>query len=397
MDKDVAISAKNIGKTFREQLGSRSFKEAFVNAGRRLTGKREKRVHKGDYIVLKDINFEIKKGEFFGIAGRNGCGKSTLLKIIAGVYTPTKGAVMINGKLTPFIELGVGFNPELSGRDNVFLNAALLGFSRKQTEAMYDEIVDFAELKEFMDMKLKHYSSGMQVRLAFSVAIRAESDILLIDEVLAVGDEAFQRKCYDYFENLKRNKKTVVIVTHDMSAVERFCSRAMFIEDGKIVKIGDPHEVATAYSISNDESFAAGETQKATKKSSEIGIEILNSKHRKINNFSCGDDMTVVLSWKHKNVNYAGVSIVSQAGEYIFGQNTYNEKVPVTGKHQISYTVNLSIAEGKYYIVAGLFGRDDMERIDFEDKGPEFIVNRDKDDSRWGGITKLPHSWGKPV
>src|SRR5690606_7141480 len=146
--------------------------------------------------VLKDINFEIKKGEFFGIVGRNGSGKSTLLKLLAGIYSPDSGHVQVNGKLVPFIELGVGFNPELTGRENVFLNGALLGFNRKEMESMYEEIVEFAELERFMDQKLKNYSSGMQVRLAFSIAIRAKADILVLDEVLAVGDEAFQKKCY---------------------------------------------------------------------------------------------------------------------------------------------------------------------------------------------------------
>src|SRR5690606_31573026 len=146
--------------------------------------------------VLKNISFEIKKGEFVGIVGRNGSGKSTLLKLLAGIYSPDKGSIEVNGKLVPFIELGVGFNPELTGRENVFLNGALLGFNRKEMQAMYKDIVEFAELERFMDQKLKNYSSGMQVRLAFSIAIRAQSDILLIDEVLAVGDAAFQQKCY---------------------------------------------------------------------------------------------------------------------------------------------------------------------------------------------------------
>lgn len=197
---DIAIKVKHVAKTFEPQSSSRTIKEGFVGLGRKITGKKPSTHHKGEYTALKDISFEVKKGEFFGIVGRNGSGKSTLLKILAGVYNPTKGHVQINGKLTPFIELGVGFNPELSGRDNVFLNGALLGFTRHQMEDMYDDIVDFAELHDFMDTKLKNYSSGMQVRLAFSVAIRADSDILLLDEVLAVGDEAFQRKCNKYFK-----------------------------------------------------------------------------------------------------------------------------------------------------------------------------------------------------
>ena len=197
--------------------------------------------------ALHDISFDIQPGEFFGIVGRNGSGKSTLLKILAGIYQPSKGSVSVNGKLVPFIELGVGFNPELTGRENVFLNGALLGFSPKEVQAMYHDIVAFAELERFMDQKLKNYSSGMQVRLAFSVAIMAEADILLIDEVLAVGDADFQRKCFEYFKSLKKHKKTVVFVSHDMAAVQQYCDRAVLIDKSKLIDIGDPASIAMQY------------------------------------------------------------------------------------------------------------------------------------------------------
>jgi ABC-2 type transport system ATP-binding protein len=198
--------------------------------------------------ALKDISFEIPEGEFFGIVGRNGSGKSTLLKIIAGIYQPNVGSVTVNGRLVPFIELGVGFNPDLSGRENVYLNGALLGFPKEAIDAKYNSIVDFAELERFMDQKLKNYSSGMQVRLAFSVAtILAESDILLIDEVLAVGDADFQRKCFDYFKNLKKNKKTVIFVSHDMNAIREYCDRAVLIDNSKIIHSGTSDEIAKEY------------------------------------------------------------------------------------------------------------------------------------------------------
>ena len=182
-----------------------------------------------------------------GIVGRNGSGKSTLLKILAGIYYPSKGEVTVNGTLVPFIELGVGFNPELTGRENVYLNGALLGFSNKEMDAMYDDIWKFAELEQFQDQKLKNYSSGMQVRLAFSIAIRAKGDILVLDEVLAVGDAAFQQKCNDYFKDLKNNGQTIILVTHSMGDVRKFCTRAIMIEGGKIVHDGDPKEVADEY------------------------------------------------------------------------------------------------------------------------------------------------------
>ncbi len=241
MSNDVAIKVSNVSKTFiLPHEKHNSIKSAFVNFYKKKKGYEKQQ-------VLNDISFEIKKGEFFGIVGRNGSGKSTLLKLLAGIYTPDSGAIEVNGKLTPFIELGVGFNPELTGRENVFLNGALLGFSRKEMMAMYDEIVAFAELERFMDQKLKNYSSGMQVRLAFSIAIRANTEILVLDEVLAVGDEAFQRKCYEYFAELKKNKKTVILVTHDMDSVQRFCDQAVMIEKGKIVEQGNSAKVSRRY------------------------------------------------------------------------------------------------------------------------------------------------------
>ncbi len=237
---EIAISVKNIHKTFRLPTErSSGLKQLIFNRLKGIKGYTEQK-------VLNGISFDVQKGDFVGIVGRNGSGKSTLLKILSGIYTPNKGSVAINGSLVPFIELGVGFNPELSGRENIYLNGAMLGFSNHEIDAIYDDIVDFAELKPFMDQKLKNYSSGMQVRLAFSIAIRAHGDILILDEVLAVGDAAFQKKCNDYFMSLKGNQ-TVILVTHSMEMVEKFCSKAILIEKGKIVEAGKPKHVAKKY------------------------------------------------------------------------------------------------------------------------------------------------------
>lgn len=196
--------------------------------------------------VLKDISFTVKKGEFLGIVGRNGSGKSTLLKILAQIYIPDSGSITVHGSLVPFIELGVGFNPELTGRENIYMNGAMLGFSNEEMDQMFDDIVQFAELAPFMDQKLKNYSSGMQVRLAFSIAIRARGDILILDEILAVGDAAFQEKCNQYFASLDKSQ-TVILVTHSMENVREFCDRAILIDQGKIIEEGDPEVVADAY------------------------------------------------------------------------------------------------------------------------------------------------------
>lgn len=241
VDTDTAIEVKNLHKDFKLPTERAwGLKQAIFNRLRGIKGYKKQK-------VLKGIDFTIKKGEFLGIVGRNGSGKSTLLKMLAGIYYPSKGEITVNGTLVPFIELGVGFNPELTGRENVYLNGALLGFSNKEMKAMYDDIWKFAELEQFQDQKLKNYSSGMQVRLAFSIAIRAKGDILVLDEVLAVGDAAFQQKCNDYFKELKENGQTIILVTHSMENVRKFCTRAMMIEDGKIVRDGDPDDVADDY------------------------------------------------------------------------------------------------------------------------------------------------------
>lgn len=241
----IAVKVDHVSKFFKLPTeASQSLRTTMVNRFKGIKGYKEQH-------VLKDISFEVEKGDFFGILGRNGSGKSTLLKIISQIYVPEHGSVTVNGKLVSFIELGVGFNPELTGRENVYLNGALLGFSREEIDEMYDDIVDFAELREFMNQKLKNYSSGMQVRLAFSVAIKAQGDVLILDEVLAVGDEAFQRKCNDYFVERKKSGKTTILVTHDMGAVKKSCNKAVLIEHGLVKAIGNPENVANQYSFDN--------------------------------------------------------------------------------------------------------------------------------------------------
>lgn len=246
-EKNIAVRVEHVSKSFKLPTeATQSLRTALVNRFKGIKGYKEQQ-------VLKDISFEVEEGDFFGIVGRNGSGKSTLLKIISQIYTPEKGQVTVNGKMVSFIELGVGFNPELTGRENVYLNGAMLGFTTEEIDGMYDDIVEFAELSDFMNQKLKNYSSGMQVRLAFSVAIKAQGDVLILDEVLAVGDEAFQRKCNDYFMERKKSGKTTILVTHDMSAVKKYCNRAVLVENGLVKAYGDPFDVANQYSYDNTE------------------------------------------------------------------------------------------------------------------------------------------------
>ncbi len=388
---DFVIKAENVSKIFKlPHEKNSSIKSAVLSFYRYKKGYELQK-------ALNDVSFDVKRGEFFGIVGRNGSGKSTLLKLLAGIYTPTSGQVHVRGSLTPFIELGVGFNPELTGRENVYLNGALLGFSRKDMRQKYKDIVEFAELQKFMDQKLKNYSSGMQVRLAFSIAIRAQSDILVLDEVLAVGDEAFQQKCFSVFEKYKADKKTIVLVTHDMGIVERFCDRALMLQDGKVTKIGSPRAVAHLYSEINKESYAAkkAEHERQKNRSESIKITVLDAKTKTPKKrFMHGEIALIHLSWKQSGVRHAGVTIMKQTGEYIFGANTHGDKkVLEEASKDIYYAVKLSVGPGEYFLKAGLSGKTDREVLGFVEDGPSIIVEI-PGKPKWGGVAFLPHAWG---
>ena len=238
--RPLAIEVRNLSKNFEIPLERvDSVKERVAHPFRKARTRRLK--------ALDDVSFEVHRGEVFGIVGRNGTGKSTLLKILASIYRADAGTIRMAGRVAPFIELGVGFNVELTARENVILNGVLMGLPTDEAKKRIDEVIEFAELEEFADLKLKNYSSGMLVRLAFSVMIQSDADILLIDEVLAVGDASFQQKCKDVFHEIRGSGRTVVLVTHDMGAVEQFCHRAMLLHAGNIVEIGDPDTVAKRY------------------------------------------------------------------------------------------------------------------------------------------------------
>jgi ABC-type polysaccharide/polyol phosphate transport system ATPase subunit len=402
MDKDIAISVNNVSKTFRiphEKISS--LRGAFVNAFR-SHGYEE-------FKALDDVSFEVKKGEFFGIIGRNGSGKSTLLKILAGIYQPdtpvkcAKGArlkgefhgVKVNGLISPFLELGIGFNPELSGRDNVYLNAAVLGLSHKQIDEKFDDIVEFSELRRFIDQKVKNYSSGMQVRLMFSTAIHANREILLMDEVLAVGDTNFQGKCLTEFNKYKDAGKTVVLVTHDIGTVQRYCDRAMLLRNGKIEMIGDPEEVGNKYiyqnmsdeekRIYNEEKrnrekaekelenlkgnrfleekkrIAEEKTKQEEEKKNKVAeitkVEFLDKDGKVKNVFMTGDDMSVRIYFKiskMQDIFTFGFGLLNEENYYLMGINTILDKIDVRscikrGYAQIDFA-NIPLRSGSYYI-----------------------------------------------
>jgi ABC-2 type transport system ATP-binding protein len=236
----VAIDVAGVSKSFRIPHQHRTyFKEYFIHPLQRTTYERND--------ALRDVTFSIEEGEFFGIFGPNGSGKSTLLRILAGIYVPDAGRVRVNGLISPFIELGIGFDPDLTARDNVRINTTLAGLSKHELDAKFDEILKFAELERFVDQQLKNYSSGMLMRLAFSIAIQIPFDILLLDEVLAVGDESFQQKCFSMFDRFREEGKTIVLVTHQLDLLSRFCDRVLLIDKGVARATGSPDDVINDY------------------------------------------------------------------------------------------------------------------------------------------------------
>jgi ABC-type polysaccharide/polyol phosphate transport system ATPase subunit len=236
----TAIEVKGVSKSFKIPHDQRVFlKEYFLHPFRRTTYERND--------ALRDVSFTVEAGEFFGVFGPNGSGKSTLLRTMAGIYVPDAGVVHVNGLLSPFIELGVGFNLELNARDNIRMNSALAGLSKRQLSERFDQILEFSELERFVDQRLKNYSSGMLMRLAYSIAIQIPFDVLLLDEVLAVGDESFQQKCFATFDRFKDEGKTVVLVTHDLNLLNEFCDRVLLLESGAVRALGPADEVVDVY------------------------------------------------------------------------------------------------------------------------------------------------------
>lgn len=435
-NKDIAISVKNISKTFRiphEKVTS--LRGAFVRGVSPLW----KRGVRGDFFeefkALDDVSFEVKKGEFFGIIGRNGSGKSTLLKILAGIYQADNGSVEINGMISPFLELGIGFNMELSGRDNIYLNATVLGMTKEQIDQKFELIVKFSELERFIDQKLKNYSSGMQVRLAFSVSIHANRDILLMDEVLAVGDSNFQSKCLEEFNKYKDSGRTVIIVTHDIAVVQRYCDRAMLLRNGRINKIGKAEEVVNEYIYENmsdeEKRIVEEEKEKSERMKKELKkmkgkerelekkrieeekrrqeeerknkvveitkVEFLDKNGKRKNVFQTGDDMSIRVYFKrHKEteeLNF-GIGIFNNYCKDVFGTNTFIDKVKTKkmisfGYFQIDYK-NIPLMGGNHFIQAAIWGRNESILLAYIPKSKPFkIFSLSKN----AGIVSVKYDW----
>jgi ABC-type polysaccharide/polyol phosphate transport system ATPase subunit len=349
--------------------------------------------------ALRNVSFEVAQGEFFGIVGRNGSGKSTLLKCLAGIYRVDSGQIFVNGRMATFIELGVGFNPDLAARDNVMINAVMLGVPVKEARQRFDEVIAFAELEEFVDLKLKNYSSGMLVRLAFAAAIQAETDILLIDEVLAVGDASFQQKCFDVFNRLKAEGRTILFVTHDMASVKRFCDRALLLERGEVVTIDAPDAAAELY-LEHNFGHAAEDRREGLRWSEGL-TEILDTWMEKPDGTRSTTFMATSQCVFRARVKFLAPMIdpnfnvvwVNEQGDSIFAVSTAASEG--TGEFAAGETVTLSIsfmpslAPGRYGLTMNLSRRGSGQQVveHWHDMFTILIGSA----TAGGGLVDLPH------
>jgi ABC-type polysaccharide/polyol phosphate transport system ATPase subunit len=352
--------------------------------------------------ALQDVSFSVQPGEFFGIVGRNGSGKSTLLKCLAGIYRVDGGDIYVNGRLSTFIELGVGFNPDLAAKDNVTLNAIMLGLSPKEARGRFERVIEFAELEEFVDLKLKNYSSGMQVRLAFSVMIQADADILLVDEVLAVGDASFQQKCFDVFQGLKDRGKTILFVTHDMGAVRRFCDRAVLLENGVVKSIGDPERVGAQYVELNFGRYAgeleAGEEERYGSQEAQIVEAWFEDEHgQRTTTMPQGRPCSMRARVEFKaHMEHPAVAVVIENDRHhpLFAASTDVINRGDTGIFEAgesaTFTVSFDnvIAPGRIYVSPWVVHRRGTE---LADRRPRMLTALVTGANVTGGLVDLPH------
>jgi len=398
-DAPLAIEARGLEKTFRIPTHRvDSLKERIVRP-----------FSSGDVRVLRaldGVSFDVRQGEFFGIVGRNGSGKSTLLKLLASIYRADAGTIRMAGRLAPFIELGVGFNVELTARENVVLNGVMMGLTPAETRRRLDAVIEFAELEEFADLKLKNYSSGMLVRLAFSVMLQADADLLLIDEVLAVGDAAFQQKCADVFHEMKAKGKTIVLVTHEMATVEAYCHRAMLIDGGKIRRSGDPAEIGREYLRLNfergsAEAGAAIPTHSDEVRLRDIWIEDADGQHQ--STVEAGTEIRLraaldVLS----DVRGIGVGMIlanadgigiAEVGTYVEGEGE-EDLIEAGRRLEVDLRLENNLVPGRHFVHLGVSRAGGSDAVLYVHNATDFVVFGS---GNARGIVRIPHRFQTAV
>ncbi len=364
-----------------------------------------------DLNALRDISFEIPEGQFLGVAGPNGCGKSTLLKILCGIYKASSGSAVVNGEFSAFLELGVGFNPELTARENIFLGGAVLGLTRAQLRNKIDEVLAFAELEDFAEQKLKNFSSGMQVRLAFTVAILARTDLLIMDEVLAVGDASFQEKCFDVFNTYKREGKTIMLVSHDLGALEEYCDRVLLLNQGEVIADGPAAEVTSAYHrMIVEHSMSTAHTRAAATLSNDpaaadvkaieiMSVGLLDGDAQPSRRFETGESMTLTIELvARQDVGdfNCGMAIRRTDGLLVAGTNTLLDQValcssPIGSIISVRYTIDaLPLLAGGYIVQVAL---EDMAGATTYDHSPAAASFHVDNSSGHVGLLEMHGGW----
>ncbi len=367
--EEKAVEIKDVSKSFRIYHDlNQSLKEKLINF--------RKRGYE-PFWALRDVDLDIFKGETISLIGANGSGKSTLLRLITRIMTPNEGKIFTYGKVAALLELGAGFQPDLTGKENIFLNASILGFTRKEIDQIYDRIVDFAELGPFIDNQVKNYSSGMYVRLGFSIAINIDPDILLVDEVLAVGDEAFQAKCLDKISALQRSGKTIVLVTHNVDLAAQISDRILWLDHGEVRRLGDPRDIATEYHEMMRTNPLG--TEYGSREIYFTNIEILNEQSEPKLRFLRGEPMRIRLSYEAPqpvDEPCFGFGFYDHMGLMAFGTNTMlkGKKIPrVEGKGVIEYRIkDLPMASGRYFVSAAAATEDGLKTYHWVDKAHYF-------------------------
>lgn len=387
---EPAIVVNNVSKMFRlyHQKAS-SLKERVINL---RSPKFE------EFWALKDVSLQVNHGETFGLIGANGSGKSTLLKLIAGTIRPQSGEITTYGRIASLLELGAGFHPELTGRENVYLNASILGLTRKETDLHFDSIIDFSEIEQFIDMQVKHYSSGMFVRLGFAVAVHVDPEILLVDEVLAVGDEAFQRKCLDRIRTFQKEGRTIVFVSHGVDMVRNVCNRAAFLHHGQLMHMGPAAEVVTKYREVIHGETQAGTTdlvgEKGNKKARILSVSIKDGQGRDRQMFTAGEPMQVFIDIESSvpvEDPVVGLSIDDQMAQGMFGTNTERKGIridSINGKCRVVFSFEALPFQAETYLVsASIHSRDEETLYHWVDRAASFWCNNTGNDA---GALNMP-------
>lgn len=370
----AAVEVDEVSKQFR------LYHERLTTLKERLT--RMGRQNYELFWALRDVAFSIEEGETFGLIGANGSGKTTLLKIMAGILRPTRGRVQTKGRVAALLELGAGFHPDLSGRENVYMNASILGISRKETDQYFDEIVAFAELEPFIDNQVKHYSSGMYVRLGFAVAVHVHPQILLVDEVLEVGDEAFQRKCMDKVREFQNEGRTIVFVTHAVDRVRDVCSRAVCLDHGRVAFIGDSDEVVREFrKLIHGEAHleAAPGEERGTREIEITSVDIHDGNGQVRQVFRAGDYLEVVIDVQADvpvRDPVVGIMIFDERGYAVFGTNTSRRGIDLgitKGKMRVRYMIDkLPLLDGTYSLTVGVTSRDSRTVYHWQERAYQF-------------------------